>query len=157
MEELKITYPMNPFQTIANNRWQLCTYTVGAHMLGWKNGRAMRNEYQRNAFSFYSIKLRTYYIMYNDRIRDFDFLNFLLAHEIGHVFYYHIGPHRTMLPNKEELRMPEDIMANLFAQFALGMTGGKWLFPKADPRTYERPQITKQGRETADNGQQQSL
>lgn len=150
MEELGITYPINPFKVITQNHWQLCTYTAGAHILEWESGELIMTQMGRNALSFYSGEENTFYIMYNEKISDYEFINFLLTHEIGHIFYHHIGPHRMMLPNKPELRTKEDIMSNSFAHFMLGLTKGKWFFPTADPRTYEYPK-SKRGSEKVED------
>lgn len=118
MRDINITsIPLNPFEVIMENRWQLCTYYVFSHIMGMKVEK-MKNEISPRAFSFYSFSKHTFYIVYNsDQLPEK--ITFNLAHEIGHILHGHISPVSPVMTREDENKLERDVMADQFARFVL--------------------------------------
>lgn len=81
-------FPIDPFQTIANNKWGLITYSEIAEERGvWIEDiiNAVQSEDGYTIYDGYN-----YTIAFNDTIRSHGRIRFTLMHEIGHIYMNHL-------------------------------------------------------------------
>ena len=79
----------------------------------------LKSKFSYNAFVFFSYKLHSYVIAYNDKLPLTEIFYHVL-HEIGHIYYGHISP-------DWEITIPlakQETMANHFATFIFSKIGG---------------------------------
>lgn len=118
MQDISITsIPLNPFDVIVANRWQVSTYRAFSQVMGI-DVEVMEREISPRAFSFYSFSNETFFIIYNSNARP-EKIIFSLAHEIGHILHGHISPGNPVLARWDESKVERDALADQFARFAL--------------------------------------
>lgn len=118
MHDINITtVPLNPFDLIAINRWQVTTYQGFAPLMGM-TAEGLAQLMSPRAFSFYSPTQKTFFIAYNSDVL-VENVYFNLAHEIGHIFYGHISERRTLMGAADSGKSDRDKLADQFARFIL--------------------------------------
>lgn len=121
MQDISITsIPLNPFDVILMNRWEVSTYRAFAQVMGVDAG-VMEREISPRAFSFYSFSNETFIIVYNSDALP-EKITFGLAHEIGHILHGHISPRNPVLARWDENKLERDALADQFARFALKLS-----------------------------------
>lgn len=79
----------------------------------------LKSKFSRNAFVFFSHRLHSYVIAYNDKLPITEILYHVL-HEIGHIYYGHISP-------DNDIAVPlakQETVASYFATFIFSKIGG---------------------------------
>lgn len=79
----------------------------------------LRKIFSHNAFSFYSKRLNSYVIAYNDRLPLLEII-YQVFHEIGHIYFGHISPGNS--PSVSLVQ--QETAANHFAAFIFSKIGG---------------------------------
>ncbi|WP_195420824.1 ImmA/IrrE family metallo-endopeptidase [Faecalicatena contorta] len=83
------------------------------------SSRRLQRLFSRRAFSFYSNRLDSYVIAYNDSLPLLEII-YHVFHEIGHVYYGHISPGNSFPVSLAQ----QETAANHFAAFIFCMIGG---------------------------------
>lgn len=112
------TIPLNPFELISLNRWQLGTYQLFSQIIGMSIIE-IEEQISPRAFAFYSSSYKTYFIIYNSNVL-LEKIRFNLAHEIGHILYGHISFNVPLVQFEDSNRLERDALADGFARFVLG-------------------------------------
>lgn len=122
MQDFNITaIPLNPFDVILLNRWQLCSYQAFAQVMRM-GAEEIEQQISPRAFSFYSFSNETFFIIYNSNQLP-EKITYSLAHEIGHILHGHISKATPFLTEEESERLLQDTQADQFARFALQLPG----------------------------------
>lgn len=104
MQDISITsIPLNPFDVIVANRWQVSTYRAFAQVMGIDDD-VMEREISPRAFSFYSFSNETFFIIYNSNARS-EKITLSFAHEIGHILHGHISPGNPVLARQDKNKL----------------------------------------------------
>lgn len=111
------TIPLNPFDLISINRWQVTTYQIFSQVMGMST-EEMEQQISPRAFAFYSFSHRTYHIVYNSDTLP-EKVRFNLAHEIGHIVHGHISPRIPLMCFEDNTKPERDALADQFARFVL--------------------------------------
>ena len=116
--------PADPLKVVALNRWQIISYRMFAYMLR-SNLYEVRRLFGSKAFVIYSTYQKTYIIVYDDTETVTEFLR-NISHEIGHIFYGHVGPGQLILRGSDTSEDQEQ-QADDFARHILGQGGSIWI------------------------------
>lgn len=120
LDQIKIyTTPTNPIYIAMCNGWKFANYTTFARILHLLP-EDIAAQISKNAFSFWSgfKKYRTFFIVYNEELSPEEIL-YNIAHEIGHIYFGHISPQRTL--NLYNETPEEEALADQFARYILGI------------------------------------
>lgn len=118
MHDILITsIPVNPFDIIAENRWQISTYKIFSQIMGMSNEH-IKEQISPRAFSFYSFTNKTFFIVYNSDKQP-DKIRFHLSHEIGHILYGHVSSSIPVMGPMDKNKLERDALADQFARFVL--------------------------------------
>lgn len=114
------TIPLSPFDLIAVNRWQISTYQMFSQTMGM-SVEEMEQQISPRGFTFYSFTNKGYSIIYNSSAQP-ERIQFVLAHEIGHIFYGHVSPNIPLMCFEDCNKIARDKLADQFARFILNIS-----------------------------------
>lgn len=118
MHDINITaVPLNPFDLITVNRWQVTTYQIFSQIIGMST-EEIEQQISPRAFAFYSPSYKTYHVVYNSETSPAK-VHFNLAHEIGHIVHGHLSPSIPLMCFAGSNKPERDALADQFARFVL--------------------------------------